>query len=119
MIFQTVDNLVNVCFCLCVFCLHGIKLVGVFLKETKEALFLFLVKVLKLGDNSTEHLTDFTKVLGAHIFQRTFRKVRHFLLCTSSVLQNHAGISKVNLCCKIVYHFAFLLGKHTFIKNRL
>ena len=84
--FQYSANLVDIRLCLGILSFHGLDSARALLEDSKDALFLLLVKTAKLLHHSLKQLAHFSQILCPHILQRRLGKIRHLLLGPSPIL---------------------------------
>ncbi len=115
-VFQHFYNLIDIRLYFIVFYLHHGKLAFALFKKSKQPFgFFACIKAFQLRHKPGDHISDLAHIFGAHIIQRTLRKIRQLFLRADAVMQNGAGIAQVNLLCKGIYLLAFFLCQHRFI----
>ena len=108
MVFHDFADSVDVCFRFVIFYFHIFQFIAALFKESKDTLFLFLIKIFQFCNHACQHLSDFAHILGPHIVQCVFRKVGNFLLAAGPVLHHHLGIGNVYLGGEAVHHLLLL-----------
>ena len=114
---QGSNDFIHVRFGLVVFGAHGLDFVCAFLEEAEDAFFFGSVEAAQFDDHAADQVAHLPQVLRAHAGERGFGEVCHFLLGPGSVLENHAGITHVDLLREVVYHAFFLVAQHAVVER--
>ena len=100
--------------------LELVQLVGLFLEEAKDPLFLLGgVEALQLADQVGDHLPHLAQVFGGHLGQRRLREVADLLLAGRAVLQHLLAVGDVDLLGEVVHHLLLLGGQAHLLLGRL
>ena len=115
MVLQGSNDFIHVRFGLVVFGTHGLDFVRALLEKAEDALFLGSVEAAQFDDHTADQAAHLAQVLRAHAGERGFGEVGHFLLGSGSVLENHAGITHVDLLGEVVHHAFFFVAQHAVV----